>query len=379
MTDGIWGTLTGMFRGRRDGGELVRDEAGLARVDAEITAFGEALAAHGFNPGAHPDDPVLLADWQEALDFYEQAKREFVGDRNPRDAADVLRTLDTGRHALARVDAVLAGRPRPARTPPCFFDPRHGPSTDEVVWAPPEGAPRTVAVCAADAVRLAEGLPPIATGPATRPAARPRVARPAASVPPAATPSGPYATWPEHTGARSRWESRGTKGVQLHRPDPRQPVLLVVHLERAADSWVEVEEPVRERGRPWQILTHASTLTRAVVPVPADGAPTVRVHFVTRKGWRAWLHPLEDVPLLEGPLSGEGSYVVRHPGGRSPLRITQDEGSAFALSVLGRDLRTAETLCRGEGAFTATVTAPKKECLLYVESRGSWRVEPSWG
>ncbi|WPO76611.1 MULTISPECIES: hypothetical protein [unclassified Streptomyces] len=157
MADGIVGAITGLLRGRRR-------EPGLARVDAEITAFGEMLAGHSFAPGDHKNDPGLLADCQRALDAYEQAKRSLVGDRNLQDATDVLRALDEGRHALACVEAVLEGRPRSRRRPLCFFDPRHGQSTVEVRWAPSEGAARMIALCAADAVRLAEGVAPIETG-----------------------------------------------------------------------------------------------------------------------------------------------------------------------------------------------------------------------
>jgi hypothetical protein len=56
--------------------------------------------------------------------------------------------------------ARLEGREPPARRPPCFFDPRHGPSVTEVMWAPPGGEPRPVPVCEMDARRLQQGLAP---------------------------------------------------------------------------------------------------------------------------------------------------------------------------------------------------------------------------
>ncbi|MBH1938497.1 hypothetical protein I5Q34_30285 [Streptomyces sp. AV19] len=48
-------------------------------IEAEITAFGEALAAHGAVPGAH--DTAATADYERALDAYERAKRDVVGGR----------------------------------------------------------------------------------------------------------------------------------------------------------------------------------------------------------------------------------------------------------------------------------------------------------
>ena len=56
--------------------------------------------------------------------------------------------------------AHLEGREPPERRPPCFFDPRHGPSVRDVEWAPPGGEPRPVPVCAADAVRIESGQDP---------------------------------------------------------------------------------------------------------------------------------------------------------------------------------------------------------------------------
>jgi hypothetical protein len=56
--------------------------------------------------------------------------------------------------------ARLEGRRPPERRPPCFFDPRHGPSTRDVEWAPPGGAPRRVPACEADALRVESGEDP---------------------------------------------------------------------------------------------------------------------------------------------------------------------------------------------------------------------------
>lgn len=140
-------------------------EPGLA---AEVTVFGELLAAHPFQPGTPGASPEAVADWTRALDAYEAAGRALRHDRRE----DVLRCLDDGRYAMACLESRLTGGPLPARLPLCFFDPRHGPSTAEVPWAPPGGTQRSVPVCAADEVRLREGSLPIASGhPARRPAA----------------------------------------------------------------------------------------------------------------------------------------------------------------------------------------------------------------
>ncbi|MFF9147395.1 hypothetical protein ACF1BN_21315 [Streptomyces sp. NPDC014861] len=396
MTDGIGRAITRLIRGRgRERGRAGARLGELARVEAEITAFGEALAGHSFVPDARAHASRVLADYQRALEAYERAKRDFVGDRNLRDAADVLRALDEGRHALACVDAAVAGLPRPRRLPLCFFDPRHGPSAEEVRWAPADGTARTIAVCAADAVRLSEGRPPIESGlrdqtpapvpaPAPAPRAVPRAqGRPgrgsAGADPPSRSlaSSDAYDTWPAHTGPRQRREGRGDTGVQLSRADAREPVLLVVHLERAAGSWVDLAGPRGGDGLPRKVLAHGSSLTRAVVPVPADGQATIHLDMRTPRGWRIWLHPPQDIPLLDGEVSSTGAYVLRHPGGREPLRVTQHDGSAFSMHVLRPDFRPGELLCEETGAFTAATVTPKKPCLLYLRSRGSWTLTPT--
>ena len=56
--------------------------------------------------------------------------------------------------------ARLEGREPPERRPPCFFDPRHGPSARDVEWTPEGGRPREVPACEADAQRVERGLLP---------------------------------------------------------------------------------------------------------------------------------------------------------------------------------------------------------------------------
>ena len=47
------------------------------------------------------------------------------------------------------------------RRPPCFFNPQHGPSVEDIDWAPAGGQLRPVPVCAADAERVAVGADPL--------------------------------------------------------------------------------------------------------------------------------------------------------------------------------------------------------------------------
>ena len=73
---------------------------------------------------------------------------------------DVTKILDDGRYAIACVRARVAGEPLPQRRPPCFFDPRHGLSVEDVTYAPVGGADREVPACALDAERVKAGAEP---------------------------------------------------------------------------------------------------------------------------------------------------------------------------------------------------------------------------
>jgi hypothetical protein len=100
------------------------------------------------------------ADYMHAVDQYDRAQAALERARSPRDMGAVSSAVDEGRFAITSTRARLAGKPPPERRPPCFFDPRHGPSVRNVVWTPPGGTPRPVPVCAADAISLEEGSQP---------------------------------------------------------------------------------------------------------------------------------------------------------------------------------------------------------------------------
>ncbi|MEV7082850.1 hypothetical protein AB0N88_30615 [Streptomyces sp. NPDC093516] len=130
-------------------------------VDEDITAFGEELDRLDFRPGEAGADDAMRDDYARALDAYEQAKSLMAAAVRPEDVKAVTEAVEDGRFSLARLAARREGRPLPERRPPCFFDPRHGPSVTDATWTPPGGAAREVPVCAADRTRLAEGRDPV--------------------------------------------------------------------------------------------------------------------------------------------------------------------------------------------------------------------------
>ena len=105
-------------------------------------------------------NPHAKDEYAQALDCYDKASQSFDRARRPKELEGVTSALEEGRYHMAAAQALLEGRPVPERRPPCFFDPRHGPSSREVEWAPPGGTPRSVPACEADAQAVERGTEP---------------------------------------------------------------------------------------------------------------------------------------------------------------------------------------------------------------------------
>ena len=130
-------------------------------VDEDITAYGETLDRLDFHPAEAGADDAMRADYERALDSYESAKSRMDKAQHPSEVRGVTQALEDGRFSLALLEARRTGSPLPDRRPPCFFDPRHGPSVADVLWTPSGGAPREVPVCGVDEIRLRDGEDPL--------------------------------------------------------------------------------------------------------------------------------------------------------------------------------------------------------------------------
>ncbi len=126
----------------------------------DITALGVDLQELDLELSGHELDAGAHSDYQRALDAYETAK--YAGEKitEPDHIRNITEILEDGRYAIACVRARVAGRPLPTRRPPCFFDPRHGLSVEDVPYTPPGGARRDVPACALDAERVSAGADP---------------------------------------------------------------------------------------------------------------------------------------------------------------------------------------------------------------------------
>lgn len=103
-----------------------------------------------------PEAPVAVAT-RRVLDLVEDARHRLDKPSRmdqPEEAEEVTERLAEARYQLTVITALTAGLPAPGRTPPCFFDPRHGPSIDQRPFTPETGKERSVPVCAGCRERL---------------------------------------------------------------------------------------------------------------------------------------------------------------------------------------------------------------------------------
>jgi len=129
-------------------------------LDEDVTQLGERLGSFDLSDPRLDDEG--RADLQKALDSYSRASDAAARATSDGDVTRATNELEEGRYALACVEARMDGRALPAHRPPCFVDPRHGPSTDDVDWAPDGGPAHPVPVCASCAASLRAGSTPAA-------------------------------------------------------------------------------------------------------------------------------------------------------------------------------------------------------------------------
>jgi hypothetical protein len=149
--------LRGRSRRREQAAELAEVKEN-ARDD--LVALGDDIRALDLDVQMPDASQAARDDYGRAVEAYQRADDAWERARRPEDLEPVSAALEEGRWAMASAKARLAGREPPERRPPCFFDPRHGPSSRDVEWAPPGGEPRPVPACEADAQRVERGDDP---------------------------------------------------------------------------------------------------------------------------------------------------------------------------------------------------------------------------
>jgi hypothetical protein len=150
--------LAGRRRKRaRDAAEF---EEAKRNARDDLVALGDDIRALDLDVQMPDADAQAKADYDHAVARYTEAEERWELARRPAELAPVAEALEEGRWAMASAKARFAGEQPPERRPPCFFDPRHGPSSRDVMWSPPYGEERLVPACEADAQRVERGDDP---------------------------------------------------------------------------------------------------------------------------------------------------------------------------------------------------------------------------
>jgi hypothetical protein len=157
---GAGGAAVLVGRRKRRAREAAEFEEAKRSARDDLVALGDDIRALDLDASMPGVDAEAKADYDHAVARYTQAEAQWEAARRPQDLAPVGEALEEGRWAMASAKARFAGETPLERRPPCFFDPRHGPSTRDVEWSPPYGEPRPVPACEADAVRVEEGEDP---------------------------------------------------------------------------------------------------------------------------------------------------------------------------------------------------------------------------
>jgi len=158
LAAGGGGTYLGrkLIAARADRRERAEDLEAVRRLaDEDVTVFGEQLQHLGDDVADRELDTDTRRDYQTALDAYERAKWDAPRLRDIEEISSLVDTLATGRYAMACVQARVAGEPVPEMRVPCFFNPQHGPSAQEVMWTSSRHGTRRVPACRMCAARVA--------------------------------------------------------------------------------------------------------------------------------------------------------------------------------------------------------------------------------
>jgi hypothetical protein len=157
---GAGGAALLVGRRRRRARDAAEFEEAKRNARDDLVALGDDIRALDIDVQMPNVDPEAKADYDHAVARYTEAEDLWERARTPGDLAPVGSALEEGRWAMASAKARFSGETPPERRPPCFFDPRHGPSSRDVLWSPPYGQERPVPACEADAQRVERGDEP---------------------------------------------------------------------------------------------------------------------------------------------------------------------------------------------------------------------------
>ncbi len=135
----------------------------VSELSYRVAALPRGEDTHG-EPGSAGTVQTAsrTAKIRQLLTSAEARSIQLAGSRNRslHDLVAVVQVLADLRYELGAIEALRLGRGVPTRTPPCFIDPRHGPSDATVTFAPTGLTEREAAVCSHCALEIEGGQRP---------------------------------------------------------------------------------------------------------------------------------------------------------------------------------------------------------------------------
>ena len=138
-----------------------RFEEVMALSHQDVIALGADLAALDTTVQVIDyADPAAMHELAVAREWFERAIARLEEAATPDELAPVSSSLEAARFHMTSARSLIEGQGRLRRTPPCFFDTRHGPSANDVGWMPQAAAPRPVPACAACMAQVNDNAQP---------------------------------------------------------------------------------------------------------------------------------------------------------------------------------------------------------------------------
>ncbi|MFD7456309.1 MULTISPECIES: TerD family protein [unclassified Streptomyces] len=180
------------------------------------------------------------------------------------------------------------------------------------------------------------------------------------------------------------YEGRGDTTVTLVSPRPGHPALLEYEIGNADDRGHEVIllDEYGDSDGEWMNGSRHGERGSHVLFAAGQAQRTLQIRRAGK--WRLRVLPIEEAPLLNGPVEGTGSTLLRYQGPPTLLRLgrTSEEAGYLAAHALNhpRGQRTliADTDTRRRPVVGPVWVAPEGSCFVRVQAGDGvgWRVEP---
>lgn len=237
------------------------------------------------------------------------------------------------------------------------------------------GASRLVDACAADEVKLAKGMVPIATGRRREPVERlpsepgpvpPRRPKPQGKE--VQKTPGAFQVPPPGLAERHRAAGRGGSEFKLAWLDSPTPLVLVVRFHGSGPNQADLVQGARK----WTLLRREDR-GRTVVPLPVHGSEDVHLLIETRAKWSAWVQAGDTVPVIEARYASHGSFVLRYLDGPARFHMEHRARGVFSVTELTSEFEQGRRVLSGNGRAAATGELAEP-AFLHVRAEGDWQI-----